>query len=262
MAAAATITCPKCKKTFKGRLELEGKRVRCPRCDNAFRVRMDDTLKVDRGGAVEEAIKPAAPTKDRPAPSTPPVPSTSPAPASTPLPPIPPWDDAPLPMEPPPPGAAAAATAAPPPPKPVVDEDDEFSADANPYGVTTLDLRARCPNCANPMESEDAVVCLFCGYNTQTRTLGSTKKTVETTHADVFAWLMPGFICLGSIVLIVLFCLFYCVMLPDLVGDAFYVRESVRWWIVVICLGGMWPLGRYAMNRLVLDPVPPELEKD
>src|SRR5947207_737731 len=52
------------------------------------------------------------------------------------------------------PAAVAAANARAP--------DDE----ANPYGITTIDLSARCPNCANKMESEDAIICLHCGYNT------------------------------------------------------------------------------------------------
>src|SRR5262245_28117899 len=45
------------------------------------------------------------------------------------------------------------------------DEDD----DGNPYDVTTLDLTPRCPACAGEMESEEAIICLSCGYNTMTR---------------------------------------------------------------------------------------------
>src|SRR5262245_22810317 len=44
-------------------------------------------------------------------------------------------------------------------------EDD----DSTGYQLGEFDLRARCPNCANLLESEDAIICLFCGYNTQTR---------------------------------------------------------------------------------------------
>jgi Zn finger protein HypA/HybF involved in hydrogenase expression len=232
-AAAATITCPKCKKTFKGRVELEGKRVRCPRCDNPFQVKMNDTLKVDRGSAAA-AGKPAAPAGPH-------------------------WSDEPLPVDPVAPAAAAA-----PPPRPAVDPDDEddYGGGPNPYDVTAVDLRARCPNCANAMVDEDAIICLHCGYNTQTRSLGSTKKTVETTQSDVFSWLLPGLLALGGMVIITIASLFYCVLLPEMVKGAFYVHESVRWWIVVFALFGMWPLGRFAMNRLVLNPIPPEEEKN
>src|SRR5437588_12293152 len=45
----------------------------------------------------------------------------------------------------------------------------EADENDNPYGVTELDLAPRCPNCAEEMESHDAVVCLHCGYNTLTR---------------------------------------------------------------------------------------------
>src|SRR6516225_3042956 len=61
------------------------------------------------------------------------------------------------------------------------ESDDEFDQASNPYGVTKLDLAPRCPNCANEMESEEAVVCLFCGYNTLTRTWGKTKKVFALT---------------------------------------------------------------------------------
>src|SRR5947209_4142238 len=51
------------------------------------------------------------------------------------------------------------------PAKKVVEEEEE---DSNPYGVTEEYLGPRCPECANPME-EGQVVCLECGYNTQSR---------------------------------------------------------------------------------------------
>src|SRR5205085_12090110 len=102
------------------------------------------------------------------------------------------------------PAAAPAAPspspelAAPPPepPKPVRSAlDEELEADSNPYGVSTLDLSPRCPNCANELESADALICLHCGYNTQTRRWASTKKTIEHTGGENFAWLLPGLIC-------------------------------------------------------------------
>src|SRR5436305_206416 len=46
-------------------------------------------------------------------------------------------------------------------------EDDEGPAN---YDITMEDLTPRCPNCANPLENADAIVCLYCGYNTSTRT--------------------------------------------------------------------------------------------
>jgi predicted Zn finger-like uncharacterized protein len=237
---AATITCPECHKTFKGKVELDGKKVRCPRCQEVFKVQMGETLKVDLGGAQErEAIKAAPAKKSRPAP----LPESEP--------------DA----VPPPPEPVATAKPPAPPPAPGLDLDLQDEDNPNPYGVTTIDLRPRCPNCANPLEDDEAVVCLHCGYNTQTRAAVRLKKTVETTHGDRFSWLMPGFISAGGMLLLILLLLFYCVTMPDILGDSFLVSESVRMWLTLILLAVMWPLGRYATNRLVFNPTPPEKVK-
>ena len=40
-----------------------------------------------------------------------------------------------------------------------------------------------------------AIICLFCGYNTQLRTVGQTKKVVATTGTDWAKWTTPGIIC-------------------------------------------------------------------
>jgi predicted Zn finger-like uncharacterized protein len=250
MAAAATVTCPECHKTFKGRLELDGKKVRCPRCEHVFVVRLGEALKVDRGGA-EEAIK-AAPAKKASAapPAVPVLPKAAKA-AAGPAPAAPP---------PAPPPAGAVTTAPPPAPKAPLDDDDEDNP--NPYSTTTPDLRARCPSCANPLESEDAVICLYCGYNTQTRAVGGTKKVIETTTQDRFSWLLPGLLSFGGAVVLVILSLFYCVTLPDMLGDSFFVHESLRMWVVISALGCIWPLGHFALKRLILSPTPPEISKD
>jgi predicted Zn finger-like uncharacterized protein len=225
----ATVTCPECRKTFKGKIELDGKKVRCPRCQEIFRVRLGETLKVDLGGAeAREAIKAAKQSQ-------------------------------PEPQAAPPPEPAAAAPA--PPSAPSLDDDWANEDNPNPYGVTTIDLRPRCPNCANPLESDEAVVCLHCGYNTQTRAAIRLKKTVETTTGDRLTWLMPGLLALGGMIALILLSLFYCVALPAILGDSFLVHESLRMWLTLILLGAMWPLGRYAMNRLVFNPTPPEKVK-
>src|SRR5262249_11257749 len=56
-------------------------------------------------------------------------------------------------------------------------EDDN----SDPYKLGEFDIRPRCPNCANLMESKEAVICLFCGYNTQTREWGKTVKAMSIT---------------------------------------------------------------------------------
>jgi DNA-directed RNA polymerase subunit RPC12/RpoP len=153
----------------------------------------------------------------------------------------------------------AAKPAAPPPA--LEDEDD----DPNPYGVTTADMAPRCPHCANEMESADAIVCLFCGYNTQTRQIGQTKTVVQTTTGEHFMWLLPGLLSGLGIVFLSIFCLFFCLALPDMIQRSwmsFLDHESMRMWITLIALAIMWPAGFFAHKRLIMQPRPPEQKKD
>jgi DNA-directed RNA polymerase subunit RPC12/RpoP len=200
MATNTVIACPECKKKFKSREDLEGKKIRCPACNHPFVVRSEAA---DKGPAPEAKGKPK-------------------------------WEE----------------------------EDD----DPNPYGVTTLDLTPRCPHCANPLESADAVICLFCGYNTQTREMGYTKKVVAKTGGDQFAWLLPGFANVLGIVIFINLDIFFCLLLPDMVrgeeGWQLLDAESMRLWTVVISLFAIWTMGYYAYKRLILEPIPPEREKD
>src|SRR5207245_3911671 len=64
----------------------------------------------------------------------------------------------------------------------------------DPYKLGEFDIRPRCPNCANLMESDEAVVCVFCGYNTQTRQWGQTVKTMSITGKQHLLHLLPGII--------------------------------------------------------------------
>jgi hypothetical protein len=165
-------------------------------------------------------------------------------------------------------GKAASAFKAAPSQEPatplLLDEDDD--EDSNPYGITTLDLTPRCPHCANPLESEDALICLYCGYNTQTRSLGKTKKIIEHTAGEHFWWLFPGLLCVTFILLQTMFVIFYCITLPGLAKDASWLQwtdhESMRLWTTVPALFDIWPIGMYAFKRLVIEPTPPEKVKD
>src|SRR5579871_4955658 len=106
---------------------------------------------------------------------------------------------------PPQPGAAEA---------PTVPPFDEWNQDENPYGVVEADLRPRCPNCANEMESEDAVVCLSCGYNTLTREWGKTEKMIGVSAGRHFVHLLPGFLALFCMLDCILERIFYSVVWP------------------------------------------------
>jgi DNA-directed RNA polymerase subunit RPC12/RpoP len=223
MAGSTVISCPECKKKFKGREDLHGKKIRCPACGESFIVK---ALAVD---------KPRSP-------------GTPAAPAS---------GNSPPPANPPPAQKSYGRR--------VWNEEEE--ADSKPYDVTHLDLAPRCPHCANPMANEEATVCLFCGYNTQTREEGSIKKTIQHTGGERFLWLLPGLIYVAIIIILVNADIFYCLVLPDLVkgvewAEFVFDTEASRFWVVIPTLFIMWGLGIFAFKRLILHPVPPEKVKD
>ena len=139
-------------------------------------------------------------------------------------------------------------------------EDDNH----NPYDLGEFDERVRCPNCANLMEDNKAVVCLFCGYNTLTREWGQTVKAMQVTGSQHLVHLLPGFFFLFMLILFMVGILFFCLELPPLVQGTwarYFDHESVRMWIIMIALAFMWAFGMLAFRRLVLFPKPKEIEK-
>ncbi len=177
------------------------------------------------------------------------------------------------------PGKPGAKPAKPGPDKPAekpnapykfADDDDEGPAQ---YGVTDLDTTPRCPHCANEMESEEAVVCLHCGYNTLTRERVTTKKVRDVTGGDQFMWLLPGILC----AVLAFFLLTWAVL--NTVGyyqmdweefrekhgeSAKYGKQGavccVIWWWVLM-LWGAYKSGRFAIKRLFINNTPPEVEE-
>lgn len=164
------------------------------------------------------------------------------------------------------PGKAPPAKAADKPKpaaKPHLDDDDE---DANPYGVTDLDLAPRCPNCANEMESAEAIICLFCGYNTQTREQARTRKTHDVTGGDQFVWLLPGILCVLGIIAWIVLDIVYCLKIDDWVDlDSWWgtalASGAIKLWLVITSLFFIYYLGKFAVKRLIFNPNPPEVEK-
>jgi hypothetical protein len=115
------------------------------------------------------------------------------------------------------------------------------------------------------MESADAVVCLFCGYNTETRTIGKTKKLLQTTAGEQFLWLLPGLASALGVVFLAVFCLFFCLELPGLVKGkwlSFLDHESMRMWVTMIGLIIMWGVGIFAYKRVIVHPMPPEKKSE
>lgn len=154
---------------------------------------------------------------------------------------------------------------APIPVLPVLDEEEEGS---NPYGVTDMDERRRCPYCTDLMDEED-VICLNCGYNTQTRQHIRTERTYANTTGDVFMWLLPGIICVISIFVVIGFDLFWWFGLEsffwkpmdDFLGVT-SISLGIKVWEVVISLFVIWSLGKFAFKRLILHPTPVEVKKE
>jgi DNA-directed RNA polymerase subunit RPC12/RpoP len=145
--------------------------------------------------------------------------------------------------------------------------DDDEDEGGDPYSVRTdvSEGAARCPECANEMETQDAVICLHCGYNTITRERHKLKKIHDITDADKFLWLLPGFICAFAVLLLFVLDLLYCVLLqPD--KDAPWIVEilgyrGTKMWISISCVFAMFFLARFAFLRLIVHPVPPEVER-
>jgi len=142
----------------------------------------------------------------------------------------------------------------------------EEEEDSNPYGLTHLETGVRCPHCAQEMGEKD-VVCLNCGYNTQTRSRSETKRTVTNTGTDQFMYLLPGFACCLGILALIGFDVWFWFGLASTWEGMDHSMENrsfsmgIRTWIVIMSLFGIYKLGRFAVNRLIINPVRPEREK-
>lgn len=151
---------------------------------------------------------------------------------------------------------------------PIKDDDDD-EGDGKPYEVTSLDLAPRCPECANELESEDDVVCLHCGFNLKTRTRAQTRRVRDVTGGQIFLWLLPGilsaiafFICLGLLIsMIVSWVMWF--------RDPETEKQDQIWKNFVHCGALWWGIGciflgykslRFAIKRLILNYLPPEVE--
>jgi DNA-directed RNA polymerase subunit M/transcription elongation factor TFIIS len=142
---------------------------------------------------------------------------------------------------------------------------EEEEVGSNPYGVTDLDLAPRCPECANEMESAEAVICLTCGYNTRTRMRAETKLVHDTTGTDWFVWLLPGILCVLGIIGLITSLIIYLVKIDDWTEGSdwewIFAHFFCKLWGTVLSIFILFFLTRFAIKRLILHPVPPEVEK-
>lgn len=155
-------------------------------------------------------------------------------------------------------------------PKPAAKKGDDDD-DPNPYGLTFEDLSNRCPECANQMESEDAVICLHCGFNVQTRERSRTRKVRDVTGLTVFLWLLPGILSALAVVLMITWIIIHWGPLAYWLGiDP--EKDKETWIFMLVALPTkIWttvPLGflifsagYFAINRLAINNKPPEIEE-
>jgi hypothetical protein len=228
MAGMMVITCPGCNKQFKGPTALEGRKVRCKVCGQVF--------EVSKAAAVEDEESPVlavAVEEEEPKPAKPAKPVKPAKPKGKPV----------------PPGKGG---------------DHHEEEGSTPYAVTHLDLSPRCPHCAADME-EGAILCLHCGYNTQTRQHFETRRTLEHTGAEKVLWILPAVVCIILVLCLLGFIIFVWVQFPGLEKE-----NKEAWWVVIVyglfariystvfSLAIMWTAGKFAFKRLVLHPTPPE----
>jgi hypothetical protein len=240
---------------------VQGRKVKCKSCGTTFTVPPAPAAKGPAPARTAPAKKPASPAKG---PAKPGAARARPgtgldAPESNPYSLL--DDDA----------ALAAITKANAPtklPEPGSAEARGFDRDGNPYGITTLDLSPRCPHCAKEMEDEEAIVCLHCGYNTQTRLHARTMHIYHTTSGDRLRWLLPGILCVLLILALIGFDVWFVFGLQstwdswdDSMGHESFSRGA-RVFGVLITVFVMWHAARFAFLRLILHPTPPEVEKN
>jgi hypothetical protein len=252
MAATIPVNCPECKKQLNLPESLKGKKIRCKDCGTVFPVvEAAATAAKPAAGAAKPAAKPAAAkaaakkSDDEDGPATYAFQNDEP----------PPQD-----------GVKAAA---PPPPKPKGAYDEP-----NPYGVTETDLTYRCPHCAKEMESEDAVICLHCGYNTQTRKKAEIRRIYDLTPQDKMMWLVPGFISVFLILFLAWLGWFFVwsgtMKSSWTVVDGWFdeatppktsaLTKGVCLWFLSGCAYAIYRCGRTVVYRFIQQPVPPEEE--
>jgi hypothetical protein len=118
----------------------------------------------------------------------------------------------------------------------------------------------RCPHCAGELDSEDAVICLHCGYNQLTGQRISVVKAYSTTSTEVVMWRLPGII--GAVLCLVML-VSICLLWLTLSRTAEDGKEI--WWVYPLQIWGSviaafvgYLSGRMAVTRLILETKPPE----
>jgi DNA-directed RNA polymerase subunit RPC12/RpoP len=262
MAATVSFICPECKAQLRGPAEMQGKKGRCKRCGHTFVLKAAAPAKAGPPAAAGRNAKAPAPASAKPG-----KPDAAPKkkPADS---------DAGSAMyafqedkdfnkiE----GSKSSGSSIPMPK--TGDKPKIMDVDHNPYAVTELDLTPRCPFCAKEMESEEAIICLHCGYNTQTRMHRKTQRTYANTPQEMFIWWLPGIVCvlIGLAAVGGILYLWLGINPNDPKHkEAWYANgdllKAAQVWGTIVAGFTIWIAGYFAVKRLILNPAPPELEK-
>jgi DNA-directed RNA polymerase subunit RPC12/RpoP len=242
MATTIIITCPKCKKQLRGPSGFVGKSVRCKSCGHNFVVKASATA-------------PAA--ASAPAPAS--APSAKPAPERDKS--MYEFADSDSQKKESRPGKTKPA------PQPVIAAPrPPISGDGNalPYSLKDAELlTARCPQCARDFDSPEQVICLHCGYNTQTNMRMRTVRVEGTTPAEQTLWIVPGILCAIAVLLSLVLdgVLWLALDRYDADGNSVWWVFPLQVWGSVTCGFVCWYAGRFAYHRLVTQPKPPEKVK-
>jgi hypothetical protein len=182
--------------------------------------------------------------------------------------------------KPAPPAAKAAPPPAAPPAAPksrFADEEDEPGFVPVPIGVIHEEDVPRCPHCAVELDPPDAVVCLHCGFNNQTRTQAETKKVYAPDAADWALHLAPPIIALVLAIGAVVFDIICWVNMSTWLEGSFLEKDdknpitgAKEFWIkpgaftmfvIAVSLLVIIPGFRFGIRRLVYNFMPEEKVK-
>jgi DNA-directed RNA polymerase subunit M/transcription elongation factor TFIIS len=218
MTATIRISCPSCNKNMVGPAAAQGKKIKCKACNHVFVARGEESTDPVAKGATKSTAKAPAPK----------------------------------------------GKAQPGQPKPEVDKnrllDPEDVDPGKGYGCEEAppESVARCPQCAYEMESEEAIVCLTCGYNLLTRTRLHMKKVYETSFMDWVFWLTPSISSTIFCISCLLFAVFLWTGLKWWFGDWWFCSFPLQVWFSVFALAGAWYSAKFAFKRFVYEFRPPE----
>ncbi|HVK14336.1 MAG TPA: hypothetical protein VM597_36685 [Gemmataceae bacterium] len=122
---------------------------------------------------------------------------------------------------------AAKTKAAPPPPEPEPQaEDDEWQQGGKYSLAATDDAIARCPFCAMQLESNEARICLNCGYDTVKRQRPEVKQVYAHTGFELFMWWLPAIMCILIMIGSIVWYLFFWQLIPGWLEDSWFEDEK------------------------------------